>query len=160
VQCSYQLYLASLGTLGLMWSANGSNAVSQQSIGGFSVTATPWVAATLDVDNGNDGSDVKFWSSLDGVTWKQMGTPSSQSITSVFPSTTPVNIGANTGGTANLFNGLIQDVRIYNGIGNNTAPGLGTLVGHFDAARPWAGATYTDETGKVWTNNGSLSFVA
>jgi hypothetical protein len=132
----------------------------RQSIGGFSVTATPWVAVTLDVDNGNDASVTKFWSSLDGVTWKQMGDAFNGSLGNIFPSTTPINIGANTGGTASLFNGLVQDVRIYNGIGANTAPGQGTLVGHFDASRTWPGATYTDETGKVWTRNGSLSFVS
>jgi hypothetical protein len=155
VQCSYQLSLASAGSLYFSWSANGSTILTQQSVGGFSATATPWVAATLDVDNGNDGSDVKFWSSLDGVTWKQMGTPSSQSITSVFPSTTPINIGANTGGTASLLKGQVQDVRIYNGIGINTAPGQGTLVGHFSVA-PGATSTYTDELNNVWTVNGTL----
>jgi hypothetical protein len=164
VQCSYQMYLAGpsggQGTLGLMYSTNGSTLTEfRQSVPGFSNTATPWVAVTLDIDNGNDASVTKFWSSLDGVTWTQMGDAFNGSLGNIFPSTTPINIGANTGGTASLFNGKIQDVRIYQGIGANTAPGQGTLVGHFNAAIPWTGATYTDETGKVWTNNGGLVFV-
>lgn len=157
-QLSYRLQISN-GGLAFQWSANGSVANSRaSSVGGL--TGELWVAATLDVDNGNDGSNVKFWTSPDGVVWTELGTSISTSLTNVFSGTSIVELGSDTIGTNNRFTGLIQDARIYSGIGNNTAPGRGTMVAHWDARiPPTQFANYQDEFGRVWAFTGSKNYV-
>jgi hypothetical protein len=71
-----------------------------------------------------------------------------------------VNLGAHTNGTLSLFKGQIQEARIYNGIGNNTAPGRGTMVAHWDArVPPGVFVNYQDEFGRVWVCQGGKNYV-
>ena len=138
------------------WSANGSNQLTASSSVPHGLTGTWWIAATLDVDNGASGNSVKFWKSQDGVAWTQVGTTQTAAgVTSIFSGTSIVEIGSNnTGFASTYFSGLLQDARIYNGIGDNSKPGLGTLVAHFDASVPNTGSTYPDGLGNTWTING------
>lgn len=48
-----------------------------------------WIRATLDVDNGSGGNDVKFYTSADGETWDQLGTTVTQAFTTTIRHSTP-----------------------------------------------------------------------
>jgi hypothetical protein len=75
---AFSFRLDSSGKLHFYWaSVNGLASPDKSKLStvatGFSDGATGWVKATLDLDNGASGHDVKFWTSLDGETWTQLG---------------------------------------------------------------------------------------
>jgi hypothetical protein len=116
----YQFYVNTAGQLVLRWSANGTATVAtiaSTSPSGITDGATKWVRATLDVDNGASGNDVKFYTSDDGTTWTQLGTTvTTAGVTSIFAGTTPVEIGSQALGTANPAKGKFYRAQILNGI--------------------------------------------
>jgi hypothetical protein len=92
---------ATTGRLILLWTENGSTVKSAQSTVSPTVTdgSTLWVRATLDVDNGASGNDVKFFTSSDGTTWTQLGTTvTTAGVTSIYSGTGQVEIGGFAGG--------------------------------------------------------------
>ncbi len=92
---------ATTGRLILLWTENGSTVKSATSSVSPTVTdgATLWVRATLDVDNGASGNDVKFFTSSDGTTWTQLGTTvTTAGVTSIYSGTGQVEIGGFAGG--------------------------------------------------------------
>src|SRR3990167_8959685 len=92
----FALSLNTDGTLILYWSADGSaglNAASTAAVGAAN-GSIKWVRATIDVDNGAVGRDIKFYTSDDGTTWTQLGTTVTQAgVTSIFNSTQLLRIG-------------------------------------------------------------------
>ncbi|HYH49645.1 MAG TPA: hypothetical protein VEG38_08860, partial [Acidimicrobiia bacterium] len=111
-----------------------------------------WVRAVLDVNNEASGNDVFFYTSEDGETWTQLGnTVTTAGVTSIFDSTSAVEIGSRFGGTVGALAGSVYYVEIRNGID-------GTVVNSFDAstvtpAGPRDPATVT--AGGPWTINGA-----
>ncbi len=146
-QRSYSIQVLTTGALNLQWSADGTVQVSKSSTvsTGFTDGTIHWIRATLDVDNGAAGNDVKFYTSADGVTWTQLGaTVTTASTTSIFASTAVMELGSRTNGTAGLMTGKIFEAQVLNGIG-------GTSVAHPVAT----GSAVTDATPLTWTINGT-----
>lgn len=92
-QRSWRLHVGNVsGKVSLDWSADGTTLISKNSS-----TTVPaavynngpvWIRATLDVDNGAAGNDVKFYYSTDNATWTQIGTTvTTAGTTSIFDST-------------------------------------------------------------------------
>jgi hypothetical protein len=113
-----------------------------------------WIAATLDVNNGAAGNDTRFWTSADGETWTQLGTTvTTATATSLFSSTSAIEIGSITAGTELLLGGKVYEVSVRSGIGTAGVVG-GTEVLNYkaDLAR---GQRYRDAYGNLFTHNGS-----
>lgn len=132
--CSYMLRITTGGLLRLSWSPTGAEAgvVSQNS-----TTAVPfadrdvgYVAATLDVDNGASGYDVKFWTSTDGVTWTQLGTTVVGGATTSIANST-INLRVGIYSASEPLTGDVFRTTIYSGIRDLNAGTGGTLA--FDA---------------------------
>lgn len=152
-QRSYMLRVTPTGLVELVWSADGSTLIQVQSTSAapFANGAEGWVAATLDVDNGAAGNDVTFWTSVDGVTWTQLGTTvTTAGVTSVFDSTSPIDLGAALAGTTQNLNGTLHDVQIYSGSGFSAAGPSGTKVLDVDFTVPADDTTsFVCDTGQV-----------
>jgi hypothetical protein len=105
-----------------------------------------WVRATLDVDNGAAGRDIKFYTSTDGVTWTQLGATVTQAgTTSLFVGTAEVNVGSYNNGASERMAGRVFSAEVRNGI-------AGTVVTNPDFGAQLAGTTsFFDSTGKAWT---------
>jgi uncharacterized protein YneR len=117
-QASYRFFVASTGALAFGWSANGTAYVTTIYSGAtisssVAAGATIWLRATLDVDNGAGGSDVKFFTSTDGIVWSQFDvTQTTAGTTSIFAGTSILEIGSiNSGGNAKgkIFRAIIKD---------------------------------------------------
>jgi hypothetical protein len=121
---SWRLLLGSNTYLAFYWSADGTNqngAICYTPPGILDGTAK-WVRVTLDVDNGASGNEVKFYLSDDGLNWTQLGlTTTNSGVSSIYNSTSNVEIGSAFVGIANFARGKFYRAQIYNGIS-------GTLV--------------------------------
>lgn len=111
---------------------------------------TLWYRATLDVDNGSGGHDVKFYTSNDGSSWAQLGATVNAGAftTSIKDGTNPIIIGAKSSGGTEAIKAKVFYAEVRNGID-------GPVVASFNASAKAFGAdTYTDPQGNVWTLNG------
>jgi hypothetical protein len=80
-----------------------------------------WVRVTLDCDNGDTGHTVKFYTSTNGTTWTQLGTSVVvATANSIFDGTAPLEVGSNTGGTANNLAGRVYRAIVLNGVAGDT----------------------------------------
>jgi hypothetical protein len=120
---SYSFYLNTDGKFVFMNSTTGSNTIFTSSSVAPTVSdgSTLWVRATLDVDNGASGNDVKFFTSNDGITWTQLGTTITNSgVTSIYDGTSSIEIGTWQAG-ANPSRGKFFRAQVLNGIGGTVA---------------------------------------
>lgn len=163
-QNSYRLALLNTGALRLSWSSDGTAILSADSTAlvssVFTDASDAWLRATLDVDNGAAGRDIKFWTSLDydpqtgSGTWTQLGSTVTQGgTTAIFNSTTQVAAGANSDGTEPLGihgGGRVYYAQVYAGIG-------GVLKVNMNPADGVHGGTsfLSSSTGETWTLNTS-----
>jgi hypothetical protein len=109
-QKSYFLSVNTTGTLKLTTSADGSTELGTDSTVATGVAdgATKWVRATLQVNNGSSQRVNKFYTSDDGVSWTQLGTTvTTAGATSIFDSTSVLEIGSVSLGSNNLLNGTV-----------------------------------------------------
>lgn len=151
---SYELGVNTNGTLSFSWSPDGVaglSAIVKNSTVATGITdgTVKWVRATLDVDNGSLGNDVKFFTSDDGTTWTQLGsTVTTASTASIFSGTALVTLGI----LGNLFTspsaGKFYRGQVLNGID-------GTTVLDIDTSRLTSGGdtTFTAVTGQTVTIN-------
>jgi hypothetical protein len=115
-QRSYQLQVISAGTLRLLWSTDGTAETTATSTvaTGIADGTSKWIRATLDVDNGASGYDVKFFLSDDGATWTQLGTTTTGgAVTSIFSGSANVEIGTFSGGSSGPFGGKFYRAQVY-----------------------------------------------
>lgn len=155
---SYIFDVTALGMLALITSPTGSSgslvvAVSTALVP-FADGTDGWVRVTFDVNNGASGNTAVFYTSTDSantapgnVDWTALGTPVTHSgTTSIFNSTSPVEVGSANAGVADLLNGRVYSAYVYNGIG-------GTLAVSMVANDAVAGATSWTSvlTGETWT---------
>lgn len=120
---SFRFYVDTDGTLNLATTAAGTTMLTATSTAAPTVSnaADLWVRTTLDCDNGSSQHVVKFYTSADGVTWTQLGsTVTVATANSIFDGTAPLEIGSNTGGTANNLAGRIYRVILMSGIAGTT----------------------------------------
>jgi hypothetical protein len=156
---AYRFDITPTGFLRVITTPNGTDTL-QVAIQANAITPAAngewkWVAVTLDVDNGAAGKTARFWRSDDGITWTKIGTDiTSVGTTSIFPSTSFVEIGSTTTATQNFVVGDISHISIRDGIGTAGVPG-GLEVFRFDGndliAGPYTGSTLTAHTGQTIT---------
>jgi hypothetical protein len=136
------------GLLTLSWSEDGAAALFASSTVAPTVAdGEPlWVRATLDVDNGAAGRDIRFYTSPDGSAWTQLGATVTQAgTTSLFVGTAEVNVGSYNNGASERMAGRVFSAEVRNGIG-------GTIVASPNFGEQLAGTTsFVDSTGKTWT---------
>jgi hypothetical protein len=124
-QRSWLLLLKTTGALGLNWSTAGTGGFGEkdstatvQSAAGFAAGQPFWVRATLTLDNGASGNDVKFYTSPDGATWTQLGsTVTTAGATTLFGGTAPYQLGSFTTGLSSPFDGGVYDVKVMSSVG-------------------------------------------
>lgn len=124
-QRSYLLRINPTGNLVLFWSSDGivdtNLRSSTENISSSADNKVQWVRATLDVDNGSGGHDVKFYTSNDGIGWNQLGsTITTAGTTSIFSGSAALIIGGRDGDTTNPLEGKIYNLIIKNGLDGNT----------------------------------------
>lgn len=154
---SYRMYVTSAGKIGLDTSPDGTTILTGVSTvaTGFSAGYQYWIRATLQVNNGSGSRVYNFYTAPDGVTWTLLGTTVTTSgATSISGNTSLVEIGSDSGGTANLLAGNIYDAVIYSGIGVN-----GTLALSFNPSDGGAGTTVWNSylTNEVWSVFGNAA---
>lgn len=168
-QKSYQFGLFRTGGvnhLTLLWKeAGGTERTAQTST---SVSAlfggVKWLRVTLDVDQGGQW-EVKFYQSDESiltdpasVSWTQHGTTvtGATGVTSIFNSTSPVELGSYAGGTTFVYHGQIYYAEIRDGI-------AGTIVANPDfryTTQQDSSTQLTDDQGRVWTVNSPAVWVS
>lgn len=155
-QRSYGMFVNS-GLVQIRWSTDGtalnSTLVSStETIPGFDRLA---VRATLDVDDGAGNNVATFYTgpSVEGP-WTQLGDPVvTPGVTSIFNSTSQMEIGSVNQGSAFLVTGVVHHVQVYDGID-------GTLVADPDFTQQPEGTTlFFDSTVHQWQLNGTASIV-
>lgn len=138
------------------WSADGSTVIGATSTMPIAVGAAQRLAirVTLDVNNGLGGWTATFYTAPSGTSgpWTQLGDPvTGTGVTSIFNSTTAVQVGdASTVGFSRA-TGVCYAAEIRNGIG-------GTVVAAPNFAGQAIGTTsFTDSAGRTWTMNGGTA---
>jgi hypothetical protein len=155
-QRSWRLLVQPAGTVSFGWSVDGIADILRTSTVPATIPASGRlvVRATVDVDDGGQHT-VTFYTgpTLSGP-WTLVGAPvTNAGTTSIFASTSPVEVGSVAGGTAN-FAGSIHAVQVRNGID-------GTVLYYPDFEAQGTGTTaFVDTVGRVWTKQGNASIVA
>ena len=153
-QRSYMFSITGAGLLSLYWTTDGATTITRTAtvVSGIADGATKWVRATLDVNNGASGHDVKFFTSDNGTSWTQLGsTVTTAGTTSVYSGTALATVGAFTPGTSGAFSGKAYNAQIFASI-NDTDKRLDV-----DLTTNVTSATYdqfTATTGQLCTING------
>ena len=143
------------GIFYLYWTTNGSTV--NTAIASVANTITDgtikWIRATLDVDNGASGNDVRFFTSDDGITWTQLGTTiTTAGVTSIFSGTANVEISSNSNGTSSFLPAKIYRAQILNGI-----DGVPVLDVDTSVIASGSATSFTALTGQTVTINRSTS---
>lgn len=141
-------------TLRLYWSTDGSAETFRAATAapGIADGSVAWIRATLDVDNGAAGHDVKFFTSSNGTDWTQLGdTVTTAGVTSINAGTSALAIGAGgTGGTP--LTAQVHRVIVKDGIDGTTVLDLDSSVITSGSA-----TSFTAVTGQVCTINRATS---
>lgn len=151
-QRSWSLYITR-GRIQLEWSVDGTTLIGQSSTEYLPVPASGRLAvrATLDVNNGAAGHDVKFYTSdaIDGV-WEQLGTTVTVSgVTSIFSGSSELRIGESTNLLWDEAIGYVHAAEVRSGIG-------GTVVADPVFSDQASGTTsFADSAGRTWTVTGN-----
>lgn len=159
-QVSYRFMVGTGGLLRLGISSTGAGATSEvdsTDATGFVDGSVHWVRATLDVDDGTGNKDFRFYTSSNGEIWNQLGSVVQiAGTTSIFDSTTVLEIGAQNLGTERLLAGNVYYAEVRNGIN-------GPVVARFDpddsvvepVPTTQTPSSFISSTGEVWTINGA-----
>jgi hypothetical protein len=153
---SYRLFLTG-GQLSYAWAKDGISA-SSAIVGAsplFAAGTAAWLRVTHDVDNGAGANDIKFYTSIDGVTWTQLGATQtgagSTTVTSIFDGTAVLEIGSNNAGTGNVWAGVVYYAEVRNGID-------GPIVAKFDSSQVQVSGAQLPATINGWTWNGTALY--
>lgn len=154
-QISWRFLQLANGNVELTWSTNGLSSGSKT----VASTVPLFVPvghrmalkATLDVNNGLGGYTVWFYTAptIAGP-WTPLGDPvvTTSGTTSIFNSTSPLEVGSSTGLQFRNPLGKVYAFQLRNGIN-------GTLVADLDAtARTPGDTSWVDSTGRTWTVQG------
>ena len=155
-QISWAFYKQADGTLRLAWSADGTAVITKTSTAAVTVPASGRLAlrVTLDVDNGAAGNDVKFYTA-DTITgsWTQLGaTVTTAGVTSIFDSTTAVQIGRSNVGTGMV--GRLYAFKMYASLNETLLRADANLSDEEPGPGP-----FTDAQSLVWTLAADASIV-
>ena len=159
----YELSVDTAGVVSLSW-GNGAAVLTRSATVALAdpdastSVDTVMLKATLDVDNGAGGHDVKFyWAHHDTSTWTQIGaTVTTAGVTSIANGDEALTIGRRPGSAASPGTLWYAWAQVRSGIdGTLVADADFTVLPASDAPAP----AFTDSTGKVWTFTGSCSIV-
>lgn len=153
-QRAYQWSISATGSPQVTFSIDGLNTRSESAATpvSFAAGSAGWLRFTLDVDNGAGGSDTKFYTSTDGITWTQIGsTKTTAGVYSLFDSTAVLELGSRNAGVTSLLTGTIYYAEVRNGID-------GPIAAKFDASTVTASGGTTPSTINGWTWNGSTLY--
>jgi len=122
--------------------------------GGFNVitssqTINPLILQYYKVTRNSTTGDVQFFTSIDGVTYTQLGTTQSSTVGNLPTNTVQLVVGDNTAFTGNASQGNIYRVTISNTIGG--APVVDFNPAQYNASI--SQTAWTSSTGEVWTIN-------
>lgn len=138
------------GVLRFQWTTGGITTLTLDSSVAPTVAngAPLWVRVAFDVDNGASGRTATFYTSTDGNTWTQLGTPAtSAGVTSIHSGSAPLIVSGIDVGTNARLSGKVSAVEVRNGI-------AGTRVARPEfGAQPAGTTSFTDAQGNVWTIN-------
>jgi hypothetical protein len=147
-QRHWAFLVVTTGVLRFQWTTGGVTTITADSTAAPVVAngAALWVRATLDVDNGAAGRTATFYTSTDGETWTQLGTPVTVAgVTSIHSGTSPLIVSGVDGGTGSRVSGDVSAVEVRSGIN-------GTVVARPEFGAQAAGtSSFADSTGKTWT---------
>ena len=119
-QHSYQLYVTTTGALILKWSNDGTAELSQtSSVPAFVNGTAYWVKATIDVVNGANRVIEFYWaadSQTEPTSWTLISTHTVAGNTSIFSSTSVLELGTRAVGTLSLLAGKMFRAIVRNGI--------------------------------------------
>lgn len=166
-QRSYRLSINTAGGLDFSFTTTGlvGGIVTKTStaILPFSNLDTFFIRASIDVDNGAAGYDIKFWyKTLLGADYTQLGatvTTAGALASPIFDSTAPVELGSQDNGVNNKFTGTIYSASIRNGI---SPAGFEVANPNFqpnDSAITPSNTTITDTYHNVWTRQNTATFL-
>jgi hypothetical protein len=143
---SWRFRVTTSGALSLEYTADGSSIVTATSSAatGFTDGQRYRVRATLDIDNGASGKDVKFWTQAIGATsWTQLGSTQTSAGT-IAALNAPAGISYELGGTqsaTSVISGRIYGAAIRQGIdGARISPVLLEGWANEDVVSPIAGS--------------------
>jgi hypothetical protein len=159
-QRSYRWGLLTDGTPVLRWSTDGgSTGTATGTAYSFTPGQAAWIGVTCDTVVG----DVRFWTGGTGTTptWVQHGSAVPSTFPGNFASTSPLLLGAGyilSGvATREVLNGILYSAAVYNGVGANTSPVLGTKV--FEVNGVFGpGTTFTSATAQAVTKLGGVTY--
>lgn len=145
-QRSWILSVNTAGTISLAWTTDGTSGTLTTKTSTapvpFTDGAAGWIRATVDVDNGATGNDVKFYTSTDGATWTQLGTTvTTAGVTSIFGGTAPYQLCSFSEGYSNPMSGRIYWTEVYAGL-NGGASVVPPLPDDWEVVSALATATY------------------
>lgn len=122
---SYLFRVNTDGTLGYIWSTDGTSTTTKSSsptATGITDGSIKWVRVTHDVNNGASGNDVKFFTSDDGTNWTQLGgTVITAGTTSIYDGNAILEIGSFFGGGTSNARGKFFRAQVLNGIDGTVA---------------------------------------
>lgn len=152
-QRSWRFHLNGSGGLSFTWSTDGSALTTVNS--GVPVAASLSgrlaVRVTLNVDDGGNHTVIFYTAPRISGPWTQLASSTSGATTSIFASTSELEVGGFNSGTTDLWTGIIHALEVRNGLG-------GTVVANPNFSAQLAGTTtFTDSTGKVWTLSGTAT---
>jgi hypothetical protein len=162
---TYRIGMTSAGLLTFAWTNAGGTPITRTGDEDFrpymAGGTIPYLAATLDVDNGAAGHDVRWWRSWTGAagSWTQVGSTSTTAgTTTIQNSTNDFYIGAST--NTDQVQGQWHYAGVDNAIGVGGLPSTSTynfeFIGFADLEGVAAGATsFTASTGQTVTVNHS-----
>jgi lysophospholipase L1-like esterase len=170
-QISWRFGIDPDNTIFFSWSANGSALVgtfsSTTALSGSQLSSDVYLRVTLDVDNGATGSDLKFYTSTDGVAWTQLGsTVTNAGVTSIFDGTSGTQfVGFNGstfgGGVAPNVSVEFLGLQIFPGL-TGVAPVVDLDFGQYNGySASWVdhcGNTVSANVGALGTISGAFSF--
>jgi hypothetical protein len=146
----FGLILVTNGKLRFRYTTDGTtfvNVDSTAALSGVTDGVTDlWIRVTVDVNNGAGGHDVKFYTSVNGVDWSQLGTTVTTAGTiTLRNSAAPFCVGINAAGGTSWWQGRIYWCGFYQGI-------AGTLIAGPDF-RTWLDedTAKVDSKGFTWT---------
>ena len=152
---SWILRLQTNGTLVLLWRESGGTTLTKASTASVAAAdgTVKWVRATLDVDNGASGNDVKFFTSDNGTSWTQLGTTvTTAGVTNIAVSAFAVQVGIYDNGFGQPATGKFYRAQIFNGIDGTKVLDVDTSVITTGAA-----TSFTALTNQTVTINRSTS---
>ncbi|HEX3461853.1 MAG TPA: Ig-like domain repeat protein, partial [Acidimicrobiales bacterium] len=145
---AYTFYVNPGGNLAFAWSSDGTIPnlhYSYSPVPSFTNGSNHWLRVTRSASSGV----VTFYTSSDGVSWSQLGSPVSGPTGSMYAGTQPLSLGSYGAGANAFLTGDLYDAEVRSGIS-------GTVVASPDFTAA-SGSSFSDAEGNPWSIGGGAS---